>query len=141
MPHPPAHFPTLVLFITASIWAAFATWLGIFPRALLTAFAVEQTTPQMFTEVRAFYGGVELAIAICMLIFWRQGNLGSALLVGGLPLLGSSLMRLIGMALDGFFVLHLTMACFEITGAVLCFAAIRQLQYDRGLHPKGDSSK
>ena len=83
-------FPTVAIFITAAIWAGFAIWLGVNPNVLLPAFGVESSTPQMLTEVRAFYGGVEMAIAVAMMVLWRRGDLFAALLVGGLPLVGAS---------------------------------------------------
>ena len=99
-------------------WAGFAVWLGTDPGALLPAFGVEASTPQMLTEVRAFYGGVEMA----MILLWRRGDSFAALLVGGLPLLGSACGRLSGLALDGFSSLHLGFAGLEIVGAAFCFA-------------------
>jgi hypothetical protein len=113
-------FPAVAIFITAASWAGFAVWLGTNPAALLPAFGVEASTPQMLTEVRAFYGGVELAIALAMLVLWRRGDLFAALLVGGLPLLGSACGRLTGLIVDGFSPLHLGFAALEIVGGVIC---------------------
>lgn len=115
-------FPTVVVFVTALTWAGFAIWLGTNPGALLPAFDVSESTPQMRTEVRAFYGGVELAIAVSMLILWRCNNLFAALLVGGLPLLGAALGRLAGLLLDGFSGVHAGFAALELTGAAFCLA-------------------
>jgi hypothetical protein len=79
-------FSTVAILITAASWAGFALWLGMNPGAFLPAFGVEESTPQMLTEVRAFYGGVEMAIAVAMIVLWRRGDLFASLLVGGLPL-------------------------------------------------------
>src|SRR6056297_3293215 len=100
------HLPTVAIFITAASWAGFAVWLGVNPGTLLPAFGVQESTPQMLTEVRAFYGGVEMAIAVAMLVLWRRGELFAALLVGGLPLLGSATGRLIGLMVDRFSMMH-----------------------------------
>jgi hypothetical protein len=117
-----SRFPTVAIFITASIWAGFAIWLGVNPSVLLPAFGVESSTPQMLTEVRAFYGGVEMAIAVAMMVLWRRGDLFAALLVGGLPLVGAASGRLIGIVVDGFSAMHLGFAAMELFGAAFCFA-------------------
>ena len=76
----------------------------------------------MLTEVRAFYGGVEMAIAVAMIVLWVRGQLFASLLVGGLPLLGSSSGRFIGLVVDGFSSMHLSFAMLEVVGALFCLA-------------------
>lgn len=115
-------FPTVAILITAASWAGFAVWLGVNPGSLLPAFGVDASTPQMLTEVRAFYGGVEMAIAVAMIVLWRRGDLFAALLVGGLPLLGSAIGRCIGLIVDGFSVMHAGFAGLEVIGAGFCLA-------------------
>lgn len=115
-------FPTVAIFITAATWAGFAVWLGWNPAALLPAFGVDASTPQMLTEVRAFYGGVEMAIALAMIVLWRRGDLFAALLIGGLPLVGSATGRCVGLIVDEFSTMHLGFAGLEIVGAAICFA-------------------
>lgn len=117
-----SRIPTVAIFITAASWAGFAIWLGVNPGALLPAFGVETSTPQMLTEVRAFYGGVEMAIAIAMIVLWRRENSFAALLIGGLPLAGSATGRCIGLIVDGFSPMHLGFAGLEIVGAAFCLA-------------------
>ena len=121
------HLPTVAIFITAASWAGFAVWLGVNPGALLPAFGVQESTPQMLTEVRAFYGGVEMAIAVAMVVLWRRGDLFAALLVGGLPLLGSASGRLIGLVVDGFSGVHLGFAGLELVGAAFCLAGAKMV--------------
>ena len=116
-------FPKVAIFITAASWAGFAVWLGTHPGALLPAFGVEASTPQMLTEVRAFYGGVELAIAVTMILLWRRGEVFASLLVGGLPLLGSASGRCIGLLVDGFSKVHAGFALLELFGAAICLVA------------------
>ena len=115
-------FPSVVIFITAASWAAFAIWLGTQPEALLPAFGVNASTPQMLTEVRAFYGGVEMAIAVAMVVLWWRGQRFASLLVGGLPLAGSASGRCIGLVVDGFSSLHAGFAVLELIGAAFCLA-------------------
>lgn len=117
-----SRIPTVAILITAASWAGFAIWLGVNPGALLPAFGVEMSTPQMLTEVRAFYGGVEMAIAIAMIVLWKREDFFAALLIGGLPLVGSATGRCIGLIVDGFSTMHLGFAGLEIIGAAFCFA-------------------
>ncbi|MEM6472987.1 MAG: hypothetical protein AAF802_25730 [Planctomycetota bacterium] len=72
-------FPTVAVPFTAASRTGFAVWLWAKPGALLPAFGVEASTPQMLTEVRAFYGGVELAIAVAKIILWRRSDLFESL--------------------------------------------------------------
>lgn len=117
-----ARFAKATIWITALFWIGFAVWLGLSPAALLIAFGIEQSTPAMLTEIRAFYGGVEFAIAFAMIILLQRHEYQSSLLVGGLPLIGSSTFRMIGQALDGFSLTHSVFAGFELTGALFCLA-------------------
>ncbi len=119
--------PTVAIFVTAASWAGFALWLGVNPGALLPAFGIEASTPQMLTEVRAFYGGVEMGIAVAMIVLWRRSDLFAALLVGGSPLLGSASGRLIGLSIDGFSVVHLGFAGLELVGAAFCLWGARMV--------------
>ncbi len=120
-------FPTMAILITAASFAGFAVWLGVNPNALLEAFGIEDRTPQMATEIRAFYGGIEMAIAVAMIVLWRRGDLFAALLIGGLPLLGSASGRLSGLAADGFSMMHLGFAGLELMGAAFCLAGARMV--------------
>ncbi|GEM_PF-2321303 len=122
-----SRIPTVAIFVTAASWAGFAVWLGVNPGALLPAFGVEASTPQMLTEVRAFYGGVEMAIAVAMVLLFKRGELFAALLVGGLPLVGSACGRLIGLVVDGFSMTHLGFAGLEIVGAAFCLVGCRMV--------------
>ena len=124
--------PTAIVFVTAITWAAFAVWLGTNPGALLPAFGVEASSPQMLTEVRAFYGGVELAIATAMILLWLRGELFASLLVGGLPLFGSACGRIAGLALDGYSTLHIGFATLELVGAACCLAGCLMVPKPRG---------
>ncbi|MEM1224409.1 MAG: DUF4345 family protein [Planctomycetota bacterium] len=112
--------PHIVIWTTALAWVGFAIWLGSNPRALPSAFGVATPTPAMLTEVRAFYGGVEGAIAIVMLVLWWRGELVASLLIGGMPLIGSATGRCLGLMVDGFSALHLGFASLECIGAVFC---------------------
>lgn len=116
----PTRFANITLLLTATIYLGFALWLGYSPRSLLVAFGIEQSTPEMLTEIRAFYGGVEAGIAIAMLALWWKNQIVAALLIGGIPLLGSASGRILGTMTDGFSGLHLVLASFEASGGILC---------------------
>lgn len=118
-------FPKTVLWITAVIYAGFAIWLGAFPSSLLEAFGIQESTPEMLTEIRAFYGGIELGIAITMLVLWHQDHVPGALLVGGVPLACSATGRAIGMMADGFSTVHTIFAMVEAFGFACCVAGYR----------------
>jgi hypothetical protein len=115
-------FPDIATLITAASFAGFAIWLGFLPNALLDTFGIEDRTPQMATEIRAFYGGIEMAIAVAMIVLWRRGERFAALLVGGLPLAGSATGRCVGLVADGFSALHAGFAGLEAVGAAFCLA-------------------
>lgn len=123
--------PTVAVFLTAATWACFAVWLGLNPSALLPAFGVDTSTPQMLTEVRAFYGGVEMAIAVAMIWLWHRGDLFAALLIGGLPLIGSATGRFAGLIADGFSMIHLGFAALEVVGAASCFAGCAIVSWEK----------
>lgn len=118
---------TIVVLCTAALYAGFAVWLGVRPDALLQGFGVTAPTAAMLTEIRAFYGGLELGIAVVMVVLWRQGHVGPALLIGGVPLAGSASGRLIGLVADGYSSLHLGFALFEFIGFAVCLAGYRAI--------------
>lgn len=118
-------FPNVALLVTAATYAGFAVWLGIQPAALLEAFGIESSTPSMLTEIRAFYGGIEMAIAVLMLWFWFRGEIRSGLLVGALPLAGSAIGRSVGMVIDGFSSTHAAFGLLEAVGCLVCLAGYR----------------
>ena len=118
-------FPTVAIWITAATWAGFGLWLGWNPGELLPAFGVDLSTPATRTEIRAFYGGVELMIAATMGLLWWRGDVFASLLVGGLPLLGAACGRLIGLMLDGYTPMHLGFAALELIGSAVCLAGCR----------------
>lgn len=124
----PDRLPVVVLLITAAGYAGFGLWLGLRPADLLDAFGIDRATPAMLTEIRAFYGGIELAIAAAMLILWRRQNLFAALLIGGLPLAGSAIGRSLGMMVDGFSTLHAGFALLEAVGSLFCLFAANSVQ-------------
>lgn len=94
--------PRMVLGLSVLAWAGFGVWLYLAPEALAGVGLVADTALGR-TEVRAFYGGLELGIA--GFLGWclvdpsrtRVGLVAAALLIGG-----TGLGRLSGVALEGF---------------------------------------
>lgn len=115
-------FAAVVTFITAAIFAEFAVWSGTDPEALLAAFGMDRVTSEMLTEIDAFYGGVDKAIAVTMVILWWRGELFAALLVGGLALVGSGSGWEIGMLIDRFSSTHASFAVGELLSGALYFS-------------------
>ena len=97
-----ARFPTVVLLITASVYAGISIWLFVRPAALLEMFGIETSTAQMLTEIRAFYGGLEFGIALVMLILWRRGEVAAGLLAGGLISTAARIGDYMGWDVSGF---------------------------------------
>ncbi len=129
-------FPRFAIVLTSLVYMGFAFWLSNNPEALLEAFQIEQSTPQMLTEIPAFYGAIELGIACAMLLLLSRGELFGAALVGGLPLACSGLGRLAGLVLDGYFPLHLGLTVPESFGALTCFIACWQTRRSRSDSPR-----
>lgn len=117
--------PLFAFAVTVATYLAFALWLGLDPQALLKAFKIENATAGMLTEIRAFYGGIELGIAAAMVWLWRRGDRVAALVVGGLPLAAAASVRVIGMLVDEASSLHVTIAIAEGSGGTLCLFASR----------------
>jgi len=117
-------FANAVIWVTALTYAGFGVWLGLQPDALLQTFGIENPPPAMLTEIRAFYGGIEIGISLAMLVLWHRNYVWPALLVGAIPLVGSAAGRCLGMAWDGFSTLHAVFAVFELLGFAFCVAGM-----------------
>ena len=116
-------FAITCVLVTAAIWAALGAWLLIWPDRLPASFGVA-SSPAMRTEVRAFYGGLELGIAACLLILVRR-DLFAAVVLGGVPLLAMGTTRLFGLVVDVFSTLHIVLITSEFLGGGLNLWAAR----------------
>lgn len=121
-------FPEVVLGISAAVWAAFGVWLFADPAALSHVGVVVET-PSARTEVRAFYGGLELGVAAflawCLLTDEVRAGLAAALAA----ILTVGLCRTAAAALERFEVswLVLTLGAVELASTGLTLAAMRSL--------------
>jgi hypothetical protein len=119
--------PRIVLALSVLAWAGFGAWLYVFPERL-DGVGLAPDGGLGRTEVRAFYGGLELGIAAflgwCLAAASRtRVGLMAATMVVGCTGLG----RLSGIALEGFETTPLmwTFVAIELTAAALSAWAIR----------------
>lgn len=89
------------LALTALAFASFGGWLLVDPHAI-SRLGVELTRPSALTEIRAFYGGLELGIAgFFLLAVGRPGWWVPALVLQSMALGGTAAARGIGIIVDG----------------------------------------
>jgi hypothetical protein len=89
------------LVLTALVFGGFGTWLLLWPQAL-SKLGVELTTPAARTEIRAFYGGLELGFAFFFAIAATRPHWYEAALFAQAASLGAAAMaRLFGLVVDG----------------------------------------
>lgn len=122
------NLPRLSLRLAAFGFAGFGVALLVRP-TLLGALGIELGGAAAVTEIRAFYGGLELGLAAFFaLASTRDTWLRPALFAQAASLGAIVLARLAGMAVDGSAEpLILLFAAAEGTGALLAIAALRKL--------------
>jgi hypothetical protein len=115
--------PRIVLWLAALSLLAFGTAFLLAPLGTLALTGIELDSPQAAVEIRAFYGGLELALGLalawCALrrARWRDGLALTALIFGGI-----ALARLFGMMLEGvlsFFLVFALVVESALAGAAL----------------------
>lgn len=123
------NLPRLSLRLTALVFAAFGVALLVRP-SLLGGLGIELGSPTAVTEIRAFYGGLELGLALWFaLASTRDEWLRPALFAQAVALGALMLARLLGMVVDGSAEpLMLLFAAIEAVGVVLAWAALRTLR-------------
>lgn len=121
-------FPALSIGLTSAVFGAFGAVLFVRPQ-LLAAVGVEMARPAAAVELRAFYGGLEVGLAIFFAAsvrrpaWWRP-----ALFVQVLTLGGAALARLLGVLVGGGgeLLLYALMAA-EAGGAAVGMLALRMV--------------
>jgi hypothetical protein len=123
-------FARAVLVLSVLAWAGFGAMLLVWPERL-AGVGLEVATPLARVEVRGFYGGLELGLAVffawCAMSVHR---FRPGLVLCGLALGGTAAGRLVGIALEG----GTTTAgmwgfvALELSGAALCVAALVRLR-------------
>lgn len=124
-------FSRLVLAIAALGLLGFGVWMLIAPQAVLAMIGISLQGPAALTEIRAFYGGLEigLGLALCFGLLvpgWQRPGLALAALCYGTVALSRGLGMLVDGSGGGFLFGALA---FEAT---VCFASLLALQADRG---------
>jgi len=116
----------LSLRLAALAFAGFGVALLARP-ALIATLGIELANPTAVTEIRAFYGGLELGLALFFaLASTREAWLRPALFAQAAALGGTALARLAGVVLDGSAEpLLLLFGALEGVGALLAVLALR----------------
>lgn len=118
----------VVLILNAVLFAGLGAWCLADPAGTLGPVGVVAQTPHGATELRAMYGGLELGVALFLLLCTRRTAwLGAGLLLCGLALLGLGLTRgLAAVATGTFSGLHPVLVATELGGAALNLWAYRR---------------
>ena len=119
-------FPRIALWISAATWAAFGLWLLIDPAALANA-EVAVDTPTARTEVRAFYGGLELGVAAALAWLALRGSTADGLRVALVTLACVFVCRTLGVLIEGGDVRPIIwlLGAVEAVSAAITFAALK----------------
>ena len=122
-------FARVSLWLAALAFAGFGAALLARP-SLLGVLGVALARPAAATEIRAFYGGLELGMAAFLgFASRRDAWVRPALAAQAATLGGVALARAIGMAVDGSAEpLILAFGAVEAAGALLAVAALRRLR-------------
>lgn len=115
-------FPQVVLWLSAFLFLAFGAGCLVYPELLAQLGLPVQ--PVWRTEIRAFYGGLEIGLAAFLILCTRRpiwvlpGLLASALILGAV---GTA--RLLGIVLDGPAKNMVIAVAAELGGSALAAAA------------------
>ena len=118
----------IVLALAALMFGGFGVWLLLDPTSLGDLTGVVVSVPAARTEIRAFYGGLEIGFAAFFILgFCRPNMAATACLCLGVVMAGLVLGRIFGFAMDGSF--SNTLLVFLIIEAV--FAGLGFLGFAR----------
>lgn len=92
----------LVLALCAAGFAVFGVWMLLFPVAGFAMLGVPVQSADFATEIRAFYGGLELALAVLIARgMWRSDRVLPALEIAAVAYGCVAASRAIGLLVDG----------------------------------------
>ena len=122
----------LSLGLTALAFAVFGALFLVSPTTLVRI-GVLLTLPNAVTEIRAFYGGMELGLAaFFVLALQRPAWIVPALVLQALALGATAVARLVGIVLEGGTTeIMLVLAAAEAAGCVLAIVALSRLERER----------
>lgn len=128
----------LSLILTALVFGGFGTWLFLWPQTLALV-DVELTSPAARTEIRAFYGGLELGCACFFAVAAaRPGWYEAALHAQAASLGGIAIARLLGMLIEASASSTLLMLlAAEVVGSLLAIVALVRLRSRAGAPGNG----
>jgi hypothetical protein len=93
-----------VLLVSALIWLPYGVYCFLEPDSLAEAAGVVASTPTATTELRAMYGGLQMAIgALAASALWKPRLVSGALLTLVFLTGGLAATRVLGVLLDGGF--------------------------------------
>ena len=118
----------IFLALSALLWLPYGVYCFAQPGSLAEAAGVAFQSPTGSTELRAMYGGLQIAIgALAGLAALRSALARSALLAIAFLTAGLGSARLLGVALDGGFSSYTAMGLgFEFTSAVVALVLLRR---------------
>ncbi|WP_373082205.1 DUF4345 family protein [Zhongshania sp.] len=113
----------------AVAWLAIGGWLFIDPSALSAYAGVAAATEDGIVELRAMYGGMELAIGLAALwALWRPRWACHVLFLNGIVTAGIGAGRLFAVMLAGSASVYtLSALAFELSAAALCWVFAKRL--------------
>lgn len=136
-------FAKIILSITAATWILYGGWLFVDPAALNYAFGDELKHWTTLVEIKAMYGGAEIALGIFALlgVLNPRQYMRPALTLWFMIYLGLAIGRLIGIAeFDGSYSLTMgpeglpdsynpgALWFLEIPSAILCFIGLKKTE-------------
>jgi hypothetical protein len=116
----------IFLVLSALLWLPYGVYCFAQPGSLAEAAGVAFQSPTGSTELRAMYGGLQIAIgALAGLAAWRAALARSALLAIAFLTAGLGSARLLGVALDGGLSSYTAMGLgFEFTSSAVAIALL-----------------
>ena len=108
------------ILLTSIIFAFVGLWALIDPAGMVSVVDLHPRSPDALADVRAMYGGLELAIATLLLYHAAEPErVPTGFGLGSLFVAGIGGGRLIGVVLSGFTMLSGTLLAFELTAATV----------------------
>lgn len=119
----------LLLIVQAIVLAALGLAYLLRPHEMANLSGLLPMEPAAVTDVRAWYGGLGLGLALYLLLALREGQLRPALLLMLLVNAAPALVRLLGLVLDGGAqqTFNLFVLLLELVAAGLAWAALRRV--------------
>ena len=124
----------LFLAYLALVWLGIGAWLLIEPSALAAYAGVAATSIDGSIEIRAMYGGLELAIGLSALwALWRPRWACHVLFMNGVITGGLGVGRIVAIVIAGSASTYILSAlAFELSAAALCWVFAKRMSGEQG---------